>query len=394
MGERTRSVNADVLMWLLRNARIFGPADMGVRDVLVGGGVVLAIGESLPTAPPAWPVTEVDCEGLWLFPGLIDGHTHLAGGGGEAGARTRVPAVPLSRFTMAGVTTAIGLLGTDCTTRSVAELLACARGLGELGFNALCYTGGYSLPTPTLTGSIRGDIVHVDRIIAVGEVAISDHRSSQPTYDEIIRLASDAHVAGMMTQKAGLLHLHVGDGPRGLSMVRRALSETEIPARVFHPTHLNRNPSLWAEALASDRHPCDITAFPPDDDDVLAGRAIHDWWSRQNDMQRLTMSSDGGGCLPTFDSAGSLVAMDVGSSHWLLPAVRDAVNLGVPLDAALATVTANVAKLFRLQGKGVVAVGADADLLLVTPEFEVKMTLCRGAVMVQDGKAVVRGVFE
>lgn len=381
-------------MRLFRNARVYAPADLGAQDVLVGGGSILAMADHLPAVPREWAVEEIDCEGLLLLPGLIDGHTHLAGGGGEGGARTRVPAVPLSRFTMAGVTTAIGLLGTDCTTRTIGELLACARGLSELGFNALCYTGGYAVPPPTLTGSVRGDIVHVDRIVAVGEVAISDHRSSQPTFEEIVRLASDAYVAGMMSEKAGLLHLHVGDGARGLSMIRRALAETEIPARVFHPTHLNRNPTLWAEALASEAHPCDVTAFPPDDDDILAGRAIFDWWSRQNDMARLTVSSDGGGCLPTFDGGGNLVAMDVGSSHWLLPAVRDAVDLGVPLPVALATVTSNVASLFRLRGKGCVRGGADADLLLVTPDLAVVMTLCGGRVMVRDGKAVVTGVFE
>jgi beta-aspartyl-dipeptidase (metallo-type) len=380
-------------MILFRNARIYAPHDLGVCDVLVGGAKILAIQPKLP-ANTGLPIGEIDCDGLLLIPGLIDAHTHLAGGGGEGGARTRVPAVPLSRFTMAGVTTAIGLLGTDCTTRSIGELLSCVRGLSELGFNALCYTGGYSVPPPTLTGSVRGDIVHVDRIVAIGEIAISDHRSSQPTYDEIIRLAADAHVAGLMTEKAGLLHLHVGDGARGLDFVRRALAETELPARTFHPTHLNRNPSLWAEALASQAFPCDVTAFPPDDDDILAGRCIYEWWERQNDMRRLTVSSDGGGCLPTFNSDGELVAMDVGSSHWLLPAVVAATELGVPLADALSTVTSNVAQLFRLRGKGRVAVGADADLVVTTPDLTPIHTLSAGKFMVRDRKAVVTGLFE
>ena len=81
----------------------------------------------------------------------------------------------------------------------------------------------------------------MDAIIGVGEVAISDHRSSQPTLDELLRLASEAHVGGLMSGKAGILHLHVGDGPRGLDLVREALDRSEIPARVFNPTHVNRS---------------------------------------------------------------------------------------------------------------------------------------------------------
>jgi beta-aspartyl-dipeptidase (metallo-type) len=381
-------------MILLRHAHLHAPEDFGTQDVLLGGGRILAIADSLPSPDPTWGVEEVECDGLLLAPGLIDAHTHLSGGGGEGGARTRVPAVGLSSFTLAGVSTAIGLLGTDCTTRSIGELLACARALGELGFNALCYTGGYAVPPPTLTGSVRGDLVHIDRIVAIGEIAISDHRSSQPTFEELARLAADAHIAGMMTEKAGLLHLHVGDGPRGLDLIRRMLHETELPSRVFHPTHLNRNPRLWDEAKRTPDIPIDVTAFPPDDDDVISGHAVADWFHAGLDMRRLTMSSDGGGCLPTFSPSGELLAMDVGSSHWLLPSVAMAVGEGVPLANALATVTSNVASLFRLRGKGRLVAGHDADCLLLRPDLSVHSLIVGGRWMVRNGRASVRGPFE
>ena len=102
----------------------------------------------------------------------------------------------------------------------------------------------------TLTGSVRDDIVFIDPVIGVGEIAISDHRSSQPTFDEFLRVASECHVAGLMTGKAGVLHLHVGDGARGLEFLREALRTTELPARVFQPTHVNRRKALFKEALA------------------------------------------------------------------------------------------------------------------------------------------------
>jgi beta-aspartyl-dipeptidase (metallo-type) len=362
----------------------------------VGGGRVLAVAPSLASPPAGWSVEEVDARGAWLVPGLIDAHAHLGGGGGEGGARTRVPPVRLTELTLAGVTTVVGLLGTDCRTRSVADLLACARGLSELGLTALGWTGGYEMPPRTLTGSVRDDLVHVDRLIGVGELAISDHRSSQPTFDELVRVAADAHVCGMMTGKAGVLHLHLGDGPRGLVLVRRALDETELPARVFQPTHCNRNRRLWeeAKALALRGVPIDITAFDADGDAPSGGQAIAEWYAEGLPADRLTLSSDGGGCLPTFDGDGNLLRMDVGAPSSLLAAVREAVALGVPLEFALATVTSNVATQLRLSDKGSVEVGADADVVLLDADLRVRDVYALGVPMVRAGRALRWGPFE
>lgn len=380
-------------MLLLRGVTVYAPEELGRRDVLVGGGRVLAV-EPAIEPPRGLEVEVVEAEGLSCAPGLVDSHAHLGGGGGEGGAHTRVPAVPFSQLSTAGVTTAIGLLGTDCTTRSIADLLAASRALDHLGLTTFCYTGGYTVPPTTLTGSVRGDIVHVDRIVAVGELALSDHRSSQPTFDELVRVAADAHVAGMMTGKAGLVHLHLGDGPRGLELVRRALVDTELPARTFHPTHLNRNPSLWAEAMALDDVTVDVSAFPPDDDTPLAGACIAAWYHAGRHMRRITMSSDAGGCIPTFDTSGVLLHMAVGTAHTLLQEVSHAHAQGVPLPLALATCTRTPAELFRLPHKGRVAVGADADLLLLGPELNVEGVLAGGRWLVKHGAPVVRGPFE
>lgn len=383
-------------MFLLRNANLLTPEPEGVVDVLLGGGQVLAIGPSLSAGPAGWPVEEIDCAGCWLVPGFIDAHTHLAGGGGEGGARTRVPPVVLTDLTLAGVTTAVGLLGTDCRTRSVAELLACARGLSELGLTALVWTGGYEVPPRTLMGSVRDDLVHVDRIIGIGEMAISDHRSSQPTFDEFLRLAADAHVSGMMTGKAGTLHLHLGDGARGLDMVRRALDETELPARTFQPTHCNRNRRLWQEAksLAWRGVPIDVTAFEADADAPSGGQAIAEWYAEGLPAERLTLSSDGGGCLPTFDADGVLLRMEVGASRALLQSIVEAVSLGVPLEFALATVTLNVARQLRLPSKGRLAVGADADCVVLDRDLRVREVFALGRPMVRASRAVRWGPFE
>src|SRR3954471_19982491 len=249
---------------LLRNGELYDPAPRGRADLLVGGERILWIGRDAPPIPRPYDVKETDLGGRRVIPGLVDGHVHLTGGGGEAGPHPGGPPQALSRFTLGGVTTAIGVLGTDDAIRTPAELVTVARGLLAEGLSAWCHTGGYHLPPATVTGDVRRDLVLVDRILGVGEGAISDHRSSQPTLDDLLRVAADAHVGGLMSGKAGIVHLHIGDGPRGLDLIWRALDQSEIPARVFNPTHVNRLKALFEEALDLAKTGCviDITAYP------------------------------------------------------------------------------------------------------------------------------------
>ena len=382
---------------LLRNAEIYDPGKRGRHDVLVGGGEILAIERSIPDLALAG-VTVVDLAGARLVPGLIDSHVHLTGGGGESGPASRVPQVALSALTLGGITSVVGLLGTDGTTRSVASLVATALGLREQGLSAWCWTGSYEVPPITLTGSVRSDIVFVDPILGVGEVAISDHRSSQPTFDELARLAADCHVAGMMSGKAGVLHLHLGDGPRGLELVRRALAETELPARVFHPTHVNRRKALFDEAIELARRgvTIDVTAFPVEEgeDAFSAPDAIVKYHESGAPRDRLTCSSDGGGCLPTYDADHRITSMEVGQPAALAETLQVLLARGLPLDEVLPIFTSNVATLLRLPKKGCIAVGADADLVVLDANHRIRDVFACGRLLVRDGKPVVTGTFE
>ena len=389
-------------MLLLRNADVFAPAPLGHQSLLLGGGKVLWMGPGaqLPELPAALrsQATVLDLEGRRLIPGLIDGHVHVTGGGGEAGFKTRVPPVPLSRFTTAGLTTVIGLLGTDDVARGPRELLATVYALREEGLNAYACTGGYHVPPTTLTGSVRSDLVLIEALIGIGEVAISDHRSSQPTLDELLRLAADAHVAGLQTGKAGILHLHLGDGPRGLSLVRAALDQSELPPRVFHPTHVNRRRALFQEAVQLSKQGCsiDITAFPVDEgeDAHSAAEALQRYLASGAPPERVTVSSDAGGCLPCFDADGRVCRMDVGSAGALLATIRELLVAGMALETVLPAFTVNPARLLRLAGKGEIATGADADLVALDATGGADTVIIRGQVHVRGGAAVRRGTFE
>ena len=385
-------------MLLLRNAEVYAPDALGRLHLLLGGGKVLWMGEAEPALPAALGIETVDLDGARLIPGFIDGHVHVSGGGGEAGFATRVPAPLLSRYTSAGVTTVIGLLGTDDVARGTNELLSHVYALREQGLGAWAYCGGYHIPPTTLTGTVRGDIVFSDALIGVGEVAISDHRSSQPTLDELLRLASEAHVAGLMSGKAGIVHLHLGDGARGLDLVRRALDTSELPPRVFQPTHVNRKKALFEEALELAKRGChvDITAFPVEEgeDAWPADEALVRYLDSGAPPQRVSISSDAGGCLPCFDGEGRVCGMDVGHSGSMLDTLNALLARGLPLERALPAFTSNVAALLRLPGKGRIAVGFDADLVALDAAGRVRHLLARGVPHVRDGAPVRRGMFE
>ncbi|MDH3748623.1 MAG: beta-aspartyl-peptidase [Gammaproteobacteria bacterium] len=385
------------MLHLLANARIFAPEDLGVRHLLIGGGRVLAIVNDPDDVSIPGLVVE-DLDGRRILPGFIDGHAHITGGGGESGFSSRVPSVPLSRFTSAGVTSVVGVLGTDDTTRDTRSLVAHAIALRDQGLNAWCHTGGYHVPPVTLTGSVRDDIVFIEPIIGVGELAISDHRSSQPTLDELLRVASDAHVAGLITGKAGIMHLHLGDGVRGLGAVRKALSQTELPARVFNPTHVNRNKALFEEALEIAKHGCvvDITAFPVDDgeDAWAADDALLRYLQSDAPPENVTISSDGGGCLPVFNAEGEMTAMDIGSPASLALSLKDLLDRGAALEDVLPAFTSNAARLLRLHGKGRIVVDGSADFIVLNADNHISEVMVGGEWHVKDGTQVITGKFE
>ena len=372
------------MLKLITHAHVFAPQGRGVQHLLIAGDRIAWMGTDLDDLGQIKPAEVTDLDGRRLLPGLIDGHAHLTGGGGESGFGSRVLPVPHPHFLDAGITTVVGVLGTDDTTRDTRSLVAQALYLRDHGVNAWCHTGGYHVPPVTFTGSVREDIVFLDPVIGVGEVAISDHRSSQPTFEEILRIASDAHVAGLITGKAGILHLHLGDGDRGLELVRRALAETELPARTFNPTHINRNKALFDEALDVARSGCtvDITAFPvadePPEDEWPADEALLRYLDSGAPPERITMSSDGGGCLPVFDAQGEMQHFDIGDPATLTAILTRLLDRGEPLERVLPAFTLNPARLLRFGDRGRIEVGAAADLVVLDDHHRIKQVMSQG----------------
>ncbi|ANT68425.1 beta-aspartyl-peptidase [Aeromonas hydrophila] len=361
------------MLTLIDGAEIYSPHFLGQQDLLVADGRIAWIGKGLDL-PANWPLSRVDGHGHYLVPGLVDPLAHITGGGGEGGFGFRTPELAAEEALKSGVTTLVAALGTDSLTRSPAQVLGKVREFRATGVSAFMYTGSYHLPVKTLTGSVESDIMLIPEVLGVGEVAISDHRSSAPTHDELARLVSEARVAGLLAGKSGVSFFHLGDGRRALAPLRALRDETDIPLRQLYPTHCNRNPWLFAEAIhwgkAGGWVDLTTSSFPDllEDGERLAADALVELLAAGVPADRISFSSDANASLPRFDGEGRLIEMRCGQIGSLWQALVQACAKGVALEVALGVVTANPARALGLAGKGSIGVGQDADLLLVDPK--------------------------
>ncbi|MBM6651686.1 beta-aspartyl-peptidase [Megamonas funiformis] len=386
---------------LLKNAHVIAPEDLGVKDILVAGEKIAMIGEGL-SLPAVYDCEVVDCEGNYVVPGFIDSHVHLIGGGGEGGYATRTPEIQLTDITTSGVTTVLGLLGTDGVTRHVASLLAKARGLEDEGITAYIYSGSYEIPTPTITGSVRNDIILIDKVIGTGEIAMCDHRSSQSPKEAYQQITAEARVGGMLSGKAGVVNMHLGDGEDGLKMLYEITKNGEIPKTQIIPTHVNRNKRLFKEAIewAKQGGIMDVTSSVSPESgsshSVKSSEAVKQALEAGVNIENITMSSDGNGSMPIFDEAGNNIGVGVASQISILNEFRDMVQKeNIAITDAIKIITSNIAKFTKLYPKkGCLANNSDADILVLDKDLQLQHVWARGTHMVENGKPIVFGTFE
>ena len=390
---------------LIQNIDIYAPEHLGKKDVLIIHDKIVKIADAGSLSIPSYfPESEqIDGTNLILTPGFIDCHVHVLGGGGEGGFANRTPEATMEGLTKFGVTTVVGCLGTDGIGRDMCALVAKTKGLNEQGISAYCYTGSYQVPVRTLTDSIPKDIMMIQEIIGTGEIAISDHRSSQPTFEEFTRVAADTRLGGVLSGKAGIINVHLGDGSRGMELINRVIDETEIPASQFLPTHVNRNEALFCQAIeyALKGGAVDFTGNEDIDywvtvsDEVRVCDGIKRMLDEGISSDLFTISSDGQGSLPLFSADGQFLGIGMGQSSCLLKEVRECVQReNIPLEIAIKAITANPARVLCLDTKGQIKDGFDADLCLMTEDLNIHTVIAKGHVMVKDGEPIVKGMFE
>jgi beta-aspartyl-dipeptidase (metallo-type) len=387
-------------MILIKNAEVFSPEHIGKKDILVAAGKIIAIENEIDIkAFKALGAEVIDASGKKAIPGLIDAHVHIAGAGGEGGPSTRTPEMPLSCMLDGGITTVIGCLGTDGFTRSLEAVLMKVKSLRAEGVSAWMYTGSYQVPTPTLLGDVGRDIAMIEEIIGVGEIAISDHRSSCPTTDELIRLVEHGRVGGMLGGKAGIANMHMGDAKDPFRPIYDAVEKSELKLTQFFPTHCNRNKYIFEDAKRYGvKGYVDLTAssYPYDpENETKPSTAIIELLKAGVPLEHITMTSDGNGSLPNFDSDGRLTSIDMALPKSVFTELIDTVLLEkLPLEKALKTVTSNPADILRLKYKGRIEPGKDADIVLLDGKFGICDIIARGEFMTREYKRLKKGTYE
>lgn len=374
---------------LLKGATCYAPEFLGNKDVLIVLNKIYKIAENI-AEDNLLDVEIIDCTDKIICPGFIDQHLHIIGGGGEGGFESRIPEIKLSDILIAGITTVVGVLGFDSITRNIEGLLAKARSLESEGLNTYVYTGSYEVPTATITGKAVKDITLIDKIIGIGEIAISDHRSSHPTLDMLREIAYEARVGGLLSKKAGIVHIHVGDGKSGLKPLTELIENSDYPIDMFIPTHLNRNKSLFHQAIefANNGGNIDLTAGQNSETGYSVPDAMELIFKEGVSIDRVTVSSDGNGSIPPNG---------IGKALQLFEDIRLCIlERNLDITSVLKTVTENVAKRIKLfPQKGTLAEGSDGDIVLINKQdFKINSVLIGGVKFIDSGLVVRRGVYE
>jgi beta-aspartyl-dipeptidase (metallo-type) len=388
-----RKTNGGIVFRLLKNGYCYSPDALGKRDVLVVCGRICKIEPEIDVQG-LWDVEVIDCSGRSVCPAFIDQHVHITGGGGEEGPASRIPELMLGEILMAGIGTVVGVLGVDHITRNVANVLAKAKALELEGITTYIYTGSYSVPTATITGKVISDLAFIDKVIGVGEIAISDYRSSHQTIQMLKELAYEAKVGGMIGGKAGIVHMHVGDGKGGLAPLFELVDSSDYPLEMFVPTHINRSKELFTQALEFARRGgyIDLTAGEKPGAGWPVPEGLEQAKNAGISLETVTISSDGNGSMPAKGGGEGICKVAA-----LYEDFKSSI-LGkkLPVDLVLKTITSNVAKLLKIfPVKGTVEVGSDADLLVLdSKDLSIQTVLLGGEVFVRDGRLVRKGRYE
>jgi beta-aspartyl-dipeptidase (metallo-type) len=379
---------------LLRVGQVFAPQALGRQDVLVGGGRILCIAPDLRDAAQAIGVTQVmERPHGTLVPGLIDQHIRFLGGGEGDGPGARMAELSFDEIVAGGITTAVGLLGTDIRFKTLPMLLRRANELANEGLTTFVYTGAMALPPPTLLADVFSDIVLIDRVLGV-KSAVAERLFPNTDAVALADLAGQIAQARAISGKAAVLHVHVGRRADGLETIFELTDRLSLPPDQVVPTHVNRaatHSPCFAQGLRYARAggTIDFTCCLGPLDGLLVGidvvEAVGAALASGIGTDRITLSSDAGVAVPDVERPGRF--------RRVLPNIlfRDVRRLardgGLGWDGALPLATTNVARLLRLEAhKGAIAPGQDADLLLLNEADCIDAVLVGGRTVYEADK--------
>ena len=379
------------MLKLIKNSQLYTPKFLGVKDILIAGDKIIAIDDNLDQFSQDAEVW--DAQGKMVTPGFIDQHIHISGAGGKDGFSSRTPDVDLKQLISCGSTTVMGLLGTDGTSRSLKSLFSKVKALKQQGISAYMLCGYYGVESPTLTNDIQSDMIFIDPVLGC-KIAISDIRSSYPTALELLRKLRDVRVAGSLSNKKGILHVHLGDLDTKLDVLFDLVKKYQFPIEHISPTHVARTKALFDQAIEFGKLGGMIDITTGASKYTEPHKAVLYALEQGLSIDKITFSTDGHAGLTNFDENGQPIGVKIAQVDKNLEEVVNLIKTGFPMEEALKLITTNPATNLGLKNKGQIAVGFDADLCCFDADYNLMDVFALGQQMMIESKLTMKKVFE
>ena len=378
-------------MLLIKNANVYAPESLGIKDLLIANGSIQAIENNIEKNKLFSQIW--DAQEKIVTPGIIDQHVHIIGAGGKNGFHSMTPEIKMTDLISCGTTTIVGLLGTDGSSRSIKTLNAKTKSLINEGISAYMYTGYYGLDPIHLTESVKDDMMFIDNVLGC-KIALADIRSSYPTPLELVRLLKDIRVGGMLASKKGILHIHLGALTDKMDVLFDLVENFEFPIEHISPTHVGRTKDLFEQAIkfAKLGGMIDITTGASKYTDPY--KSVLYALERGVDVSKITFSSDGNAGLEKLDDKGKLIGFRKAPVDKNLEEVISLIKKGgVSIEDAFKIITKNPANNLGLSNKGIIKVGADADFCVFDSDLKLMDVLAHGVLMMENYDLKVNDSF-
>jgi N-acetylglucosamine-6-phosphate deacetylase len=380
-------------------ARILTPLEE-IRDavVVVEDGRITAVGHRDELQLPSG-ATEYAAPGMTLVPGFVDLHIHGAGGHDVMEATPEAMAAVATAAVRAGTTSLVATTVTaplDATCRSLEGMADFIAGVDNQPPNPQPRAEflGIHLEGPFISRARRG--VHPLESIAAPSIE---------TLDRLLEAArGTTRILTLAPERPGALEVIEHAVAKGLLV---ALGHTDatyeearaaIAAGARHAVHVfnamrpfsHRETGVLGAVLTDPSVTVEVIADGVHVDDAALRLLL-----AVKGAARVLLVSDGTAATGMPDGSYHLGTLDVivkdgvcrnregrlaGSTLTLDRALRRMVALGVPLLVAVQMATLHPARRLGIAGrKGVIAAGADADLVLLNDSLQVAGVMVRGA---------------